>query len=175
MSALPAFKHTIPACSSSLRNCAMLALSLGHQVSWALQKRNGEITQGTMSFRPLNSEGEGMGFLRFRYWLDEISVKCGGLDAVIYADVQIHSTSQLALIYGGFLAHLTAWGEWRQVPYIGASMSDVRKLVIGNDDTGQQTLIEALRRRGYITVTKDTATALALLDWALHYKSGGKA
>lgn len=175
MSALPALTQRIPACSSSLRNCALLTLSLGHQVGWALQKRSGEITQGSTPFKPTPHEGSGMGFLRFKYWLDETSAKSGGLDAVIYADQQIHSSTQQAVIYGGFLGHLTAWGDWRQIPHIGVLMSDVRKFVIGHDDTVQQTLVEALRRRGYMTVTKDTSMPLALLEWALHYKSGGKA
>ena len=175
MSALPALSQKIPACASSLRNCALLTLTLGQQTGWALQKRDGEITQGSIAFRPSDFEGEGMGYLRFRYWLDDMAKKAGGLDAVIFADIRIHSSTQLAVVYGGFLAHLTAWCEWRQVPYIGASMSDVRKLVIGTDDIGQQSLIDALRRRGYITVTKDTAGALALLEWALHYKARGNA
>jgi hypothetical protein len=115
-----------------MRNCSLLTLTLGHQTGWALQKRDGDITHGSMAFRPTDFEGEGMAFLRFRYWLEE-------------------------------------------VPYIGASMADVRKLVIGHDETGQQNLIDALRRRGYITVTQETAGALALLEWALHYKARGNA
>lgn len=175
MSALPVLNQKIPASSTLLRNCALLTLTLGQQIGWALQKHNGDVTQGTMPFRPLASEGEGMAFLRFRYWLEDMSKKAGALDAIIFADVQVHSSNQLAVVYGGFLAHVTAWCEWRQLPYIGALMSDVRKLVIGTDDTGQQTLINALRRRGYITVTKDTAAAVALLEWALHYKARGNA
>jgi hypothetical protein len=175
MSALPVLSQKIPACSSSMRNCSLLTLTLGHQTGWALQKRDGDITHGSMAFRPTDFEGEGMAFLRFRYWIEEMSKKSSSFDAVIFADTQIHSSTQLAVAYGGFLAHLTAWAEWRQVPYIGASMADVRKLVIGHDETGQQNLIDALRRRGYITVTKETVGALALLEWALHYKSRGNA
>lgn len=175
MSALPALNQKIPASSSLLRNTALLTLTLGQPTGWALQKPSGEITQGTMPFRPLASEGEGMSFLRFRYWLDDMSKKAGSLDAIIFADVQVHASNQLAVVYGAFLGQVTAWCEWRHLPYIGAAMSDVRKLVIGADDAGPQTLIDALRRRGYITVTKETAGALALLEWALHYKARGNA
>lgn len=171
MSALPALSKTLPVCSSPLRKCSLLALTIGLQTGWAVHERNGEIKLGVNAFRTNPYEGEGMKFLRFRYWLDDMSKKSGGFDAVIYADVQIHANTQSAVVYGGFLGLLSASCDWRQIPYIGASMSDVRKHVSGSDLADQQSLIDAMRRKGFIAASKETVGALAMLDWALHYKA----
>ena len=171
MSALPALSKTLPVCSSPLRKCSLLALTLGLQTGWAVHERNGEIKLGVNAFRSNPYEGDGMKFLRFRYWLDEMSKKSGGFDAVIFADIQIHTSTLSAVVYGGFLGQLTAWCEWRQIPYIGASMSDVRKHITGHDRIDHQSLIDGMRRKGFVAVSKDTACALAMLDWALHYKA----
>jgi hypothetical protein len=171
MSALPALSKKFPASSSPLRNCSLLALTLGQQTGWAVYKRSGEIQLGVNAFRTTPYEGEGMKFLRFRYWLDDMAKKSGGFDAVIFADVQVHTSAQSAVVHGGFLGMLTASCEWRQIPYMGASMSDVRKHVTGHDRIDHQSLIDGMRRKGFVAVSKDTACALAMLDWALHYKT----
>lgn len=173
MSTLPALSKTVPAYSSALRQCSLLAVTIGLQTGWVVHERNGEIKYGNTPFRPSAYEGEGMKFLRFRYWLEEMSKKSGGFDAVVFADVQIHTNTQSAVVYGGFFGQLTAWCDWRQVPYIGVLMSDVRKYVIGSDLVDQQGLIDALRRKGYVFASKETAGALAVMDWALHYKARG--
>jgi len=173
MSALPALSRKFSATSSPLRTCSLLALTLGLQTGWAVYKRSGEIQLGVNAFRTNPYEGEGMKFLRFRYWLDEMAKKSGGFDAVIFADVQVHTSAQSAVVHGGFLGMLTASCDWRQIPYIGASMFDVRKHATGSDSIDHQRLIDAMRRKGFIAVTKDTVNALAMLDWALNYKAEG--
>ncbi|MDD3028821.1 MAG: hypothetical protein PHS57_00865 [Alphaproteobacteria bacterium] len=174
MSASSALEKTVPVYSSSFRQCSLLAVTLGLQMGWSVHERNGEIKFGSAAFRSSAYEGEGMKFLRLRYWLEETSKKSGGFDAVIFADIQIHSSTQSAVVYGGFLGQLTAWCDWRQIPYIGVLMADVRKYVIGSDLTDQQRLIDALRRKGFVSASKETAGALAVLDWALHYKAQEK-
>lgn len=175
MSALPVFSNPFPVCSSPISKCSLLAVTPDLQTGWAVHERKGDIKFGAIPFRSGPYEGEGMKFLRFRYWLDEMSKKSGGFDAVIFADGQIHSNTRSAMVAGGFFGQLTAWCEWRQVPYIGASMSDVRKHVIGSDSGNQQSLLDAMRRKGFIDASGYTADALAVLDWALNYKSRGNA
>lgn len=175
MSALPVPFNNSYALSSPVRHCSLLAITLGLQTGWAVHERNGTIKFDCKPFRSSEYEGEGMKFVRFRYWLDEISKKYGSFDAVVFADIQHHSSMQSAIVYGGFLGHLTGWCDWRQIPYIGASMADVHKLVTGGDGIDQQSLIDALRRKGFINVSRDTVGALAVLDWALHYKARGNA
>lgn len=150
---------TFPARSSPLRKSALLALMLGQQTGWAVHERNGNIRPGVNAFRSTPYEGEGMKFLRFRYWLDEMSKKSGGFDAVIFADIQLHASMQSAVIYGGFLGQLTAWCEWRQIPSIGTSMSDVHKFVTKGDSIDQQGLLEAMQRKGFIAASGETAGA----------------
>lgn len=171
MSALPALSKSFPVCLSPISKCSLLALTPDLQTGWSVHERKGDIKFGTVPFRPSAYEGEGMKFLRFRYWLDEMSKKFSGFDAVIFADVQIHSNTRSAMVAGGFFGQLMAWCEWRQVPYIAASMSDVRKHVLGSDLVNQQSLLDAMRRKGFIDASGHTAEALAVLDWALNYKS----
>ena len=175
MSALPILIDKTAVALSPARHCSLLAITLGQQTGWAIHKRDGDIAFDCRFFRSSEYEGEGMKFVRFRYWLDEISKKHGAFDAVVFADIQHHSCMQNAVVYGGFLGHLTGWCDWRQIPYIGASMTDVHKFVTGDQGIDQQSLIDALRRKGFINVSRDTVGALAVLDWALHYKARGNA
>ena len=54
------------------RNIAMpppgstLALDLGSKTGWALKQSDGQITSGTIEFKPSRFEGGGMCFLRFK-------------------------------------------------------------------------------------------------------------
>ncbi|MDE2029184.1 MAG: hypothetical protein KGI97_01330 [Alphaproteobacteria bacterium] len=175
MSALPVPLNRTALAFSPVRNCSLLAITLGLQTGWAVHERDGDISFNHKFFRSSEYEGEGMKFVRFRYWLDEISKKYGAFDAVVFADVPHHSSMQSAIVYGGFLGHLTGWCDWRQIPYIGVAMPDVHKLVTGGNGIDQQSLLDALRRKGFIGVDRETVGALAVLDWALHYKARGNA
>ncbi len=94
----------------------ILALDLGTHTGFALRTADGAIASGTMTFRPGRFEGAGMTFLRFRGWLEEIAGIAHGLDTVVFEEVRRHAGTTAAHIYGGFLAHLTAWCEHQRVP-----------------------------------------------------------
>ena len=173
MSALPIPFNKTSLASASIRHCSLLAITLGIQTGWAVHERDGDIRFNHKLFRSSEYEGEGMKFMRFRYWIDEMAKKYGSFDAVIFADIQHHASMQSAIVYGGFLGQLTAWCDWKQIAYIGASMADVHKLVTGGDSIDQQSLLDSLRRKGFIGVDRETVGALAVLDWALHYKARG--
>jgi len=171
MSSNVALPEKFPVTGSPLRKYSILALTLGMRVNWALHHRNGIVKQGTTFFRSSSFEGIGMGFLRFRYFLDDLHKNADNLDAVVFADVRDHSTTHAAMIFGGYFAHLTAWCEWRYVPYISASLATAKQLATGRDNPSIQSLVEALRRRGYTAADRESAEALALLDWALRYET----
>jgi len=157
---------------SPLRHATILAITLGPRLSWALHHRDGTIKKGSSIFRSTDFEGVGMGYLRFRYFLEEIYTKSSNLDAVVFADVREHMTVHDAMVFGGFFAHLTAWCEWRYIPYINASLAAAKRLATGQDDPHVQRLVTSLRNRGYAMAERDSAEALALLDWAMHYDRG---
>lgn len=171
MSSDASLSEKFPASGSTLRQCSLLALTLGERVSWALHQRDGITKQGHALFRSSSFEGIGMGFLRFRYFLDDLHKNAGNLDAVVFADVRDHATTHAAMIFGGYFAHLTAWCEWRYVPYLNASLATAKKIATGYDNPNFQSLVEALRRRGYTAADRESAEALALLDWALRYEN----
>jgi hypothetical protein len=68
-------------------------------------------------FRPSRFEGGGMRYLRFRGCLAEIAGLSGGVARIVFEEVRAHAGTDAAHIYGGFLAHLSAWCEERVVAY----------------------------------------------------------
>jgi hypothetical protein len=95
---------------------AILALDLGQTTGWAVRNADGVITHGTVQFRPGRHEGGGMPFLRFRAWLQELDETVDGIDAVFFEEVHGHRGTAAAQVYGGFLAHLSAWAEMNKIP-----------------------------------------------------------
>ena len=59
-----------------------LALDLGGKTGWALKQADGQITSGTIEFKPSRFEGGGMCFLRFKDWLDEITAYAGPIKSI---------------------------------------------------------------------------------------------
>ncbi|MFN7174562.1 MAG: hypothetical protein ACK4MT_07635, partial [Thermaurantiacus tibetensis] len=103
----------------TLEGRAVLALDLGTTTGWALRGQDGAITSGTMTFRPSRFEGGGMRYLRFRGWLGELAGLTGGLARIAFEEVRSHAGTDAAHLYGGFLAHLSAWCEEHGIPYEG--------------------------------------------------------
>ena len=96
---------------------AVLALDLGQKTGWAVRNADGAIASGTVEFKPGRFEGGGMVFLRFRAWLQEVDETAGGIGAVYFEEVRFHRGVAASHAHGGFLAHLTAWAEAKQIPY----------------------------------------------------------
>ena len=150
----------------------ILALDLGSQTGWALRGRDGAITSGTVTFRPGRFEGAGMAFLRFRGWLDEIADLAHGLDRVAFEEVRAHAGTIAAQVYGGFLAHLTAWCEHERVPYQGVPVGTIKRHATGKGNAGKAEVIAAMRAKGHTPADDNEADALAILHWALAQGGG---
>ena len=145
----------------------ILALDLGTHTGWALRARDGMITSGTISFRPGRFEGAGMTFLRFRGWLEEIADLAHDLDTVVFEEVRRHAGTTAAHIYGGFLAHLTAWCEHQRVPYRGVPVGTIKRHATGKGNAGKDAVIAAMKAKGHQPADDNEADALAILHWAL--------
>ena len=151
---------------------AILALDLGQKTGWAVRNGDGAIASGTVEFKPSRWEGGGMIFLRFRAWLQEIDGTVGGVGILYFEEVRSHRGVAAAHAYGGFLAHLTAWGEACETPYRGVPVGTIKRHVTGKGNADKAAVIAAVRALGFKPADDNEADALALLDWAL--KIGGR-
>jgi hypothetical protein len=145
---------------------AVLALDLGTTTGWALRVDTGRITSGTMTFRPTRFEGGGMRFLRFRSWLREIAQHAGGLSRVVFEEVRAHAGTDAAHLYGGWLAHLSAWCEETSLPYEGVPVGTIKRYATGKGNADKARMIAAIQARGFHPADDNEADAIALLLWA---------
>ncbi|MBF0108735.1 MAG: hypothetical protein HQL76_06130 [Magnetococcales bacterium] len=155
----------------AIRKGMILALDLGSKTGWALGAPGGRpIMSGTDEFRLGRFEGGGMVFLRFTRWLDEVrnlTVPAGGLKAVCFEEVRRHIGTTAAHVYGGFLAHLTAWAEANQIPYQGVPVGTIKRHATGKGNANKAAMIAAMKAKGHRPGDDNEADALALLHWAL--------
>jgi hypothetical protein len=151
---------------------AILALDLGTRTGWALRARAGAVTSGTHEFRPGRFEGAGMAFLRFGGWLSEAQQLACGIDAVAFEEVRAHAGTLAAQVYGGFLAHLTAWCERHAIPYLGVPVATIKRHATGKGNASKEEVIAAMKRRGHDPRDDNEADALAILDWAIANRIG---
>ncbi|MBE9606264.1 hypothetical protein IAI18_15470 [Acetobacteraceae bacterium H6797] len=145
---------------------AVLALDLGTTTGWALSGRDGGVTSGTMIFRPSRFEGGGMRYLRFRGWLGEVAGLSDGLARIVFEEVRAHAGTDAAHLYGGFLAHLSAWCEERGIPYQGVPVGTIKRFATGKGNADKAAMIAAVRARGFAPADDNEADAIALLLWA---------
>ena len=147
----------------------ILALDLGTVTGWAL-RHNYVITSGTQSFKPQRYEGGGMRYLRFARWLDEILVSVGSIDALYFEEVRRHVGTDAAHVYGGLLAHLTAWCEAQGIPYQGVPVGTIKKHATGKGNADKAAMLTAMRAKGYAPTDDNEADALALLHWTIEQR-----
>ncbi|WKB50879.1 hypothetical protein [Eleftheria terrae] len=150
-----------------MTNMAILALDLGTLTGWALRQRDGTTTSGTQHFKPQRFEGGGMRFLRFKRWLTELRAAAGDIGAVYFEEVRRHTGVDAAHVYGGLMAHLTAWCEQHQVPYQGVPVGAIKRHVAGRGNASKGEVAAAVKKRGYGPLDDNEADALALLLWAV--------
>jgi Holliday junction resolvasome RuvABC endonuclease subunit len=135
---------------------------------------DGTIVSGTTSFRPGRYEGGGMRYLRFRSWLDELRREAPTLSAVYFEEVRRHAGTDAAHIYGGFLAHLTAWCELRQLPYQGVPVGVIKRHATGKGNADKQAMMSAVSSRGFRITDDNEADAVAILLWAIETSGGAR-
>lgn len=154
------------------RHHSVLALDLGTTTGWALRGPDGGITSATITFRPSRFEGGGMRYLRFRSWLGELAALAGGLTRIAFEEVRSHAGTDAAHLYGGFLAHLSAWCEERGVAYEGVPVGTIKRFATGRGNADKAAMIAAMRARGFAPADDNEADAIALLLWATDPQGG---
>ena len=158
--------------TAEIRHSGLLALDLGTTAGWAMRLADGVIVSGTMTFRPGRYEGGGMRYLRFRSWLDHLEAGAKGIGSACFEEVRRHAGTDAAHIYGGFLAHLTAWCELNHIPYQGVPVGTIKRHVTGKGNANKGAVIAAVRARGFNPEDDNEADALAILLWAIDTDGG---
>lgn len=151
---------------------AILAIDFGTTTGFAIQLAGGRIESGTVSFRPSRYDGGGMRYPRFRGWLDCIAPNATGIGVVHYEEVRRHLSTDSAHVHGGLLATLTAWCEQHSIPYQGGPVSTIKRFITGKGNADKQSVINAVRSRGFNPVDDNEADAIAILLWAMETDGG---
>lgn len=141
----------------------ILALDLGSILGWAIRSRGAGIVHGTVEFRNGRFEGGGMRWLRFTKWLQAMHDEHGPLAAIYFEEVRRHKGVDAAHAYGGFLSHLTAWCEEKQIPYLGIPVGTIKKHATGKGNSGKPAMVAAMKARGFEPQTDNDADAIAVL------------
>jgi hypothetical protein len=152
----------------------ILALDLGSQLGWAVRVHDGSVTSGTVSFKPGRFEGGGMRYLRFKRWLTETKNVSGQIGVVYFEEVRRHLGVDAAHVYGGFLAHLTAWCEHHAIPYEGVPVGTIKRFITGKGNADKKAVIAAIQEKGFHPQDDNEADALALLLWSIPQHTGEK-
>lgn len=150
----------------------ILALDLGSTTGWAMRLADGVIVSGTLDFRSGRYEGGGMRFLRFRSWLDHLLDSAKAIDLIHFEEVRRHAGTDAAHLYGGFLAHLSAWCELKHIPYQGVPVGTIKRHATGKGNAGKDAVIAAMRSKGFNPEDDNEADALAILTWAIDTHGG---
>ena len=145
----------------------ILTLDLGSKTGWALHQADGIITSGTVEFKPGRFEGGGMACLRFKHWLDEVRSFADPIAGIWFEEVRAHAGVTAAHVYGGFLAHLSAWAEQQEIPYQGVPVGTIKRHATGKGNASKAEVIEAMRRKGHTPADDNASDALAILHWVI--------
>ena len=143
----------------------ILALDLGTTTGWAATDGVSD-TSGIASFKPGRFEGGGMRFLRFKQFLTDTKHSMGTIDAVYFEEVRRHSAVDAAHVYGGLMAHLTAWCEHHGIPYKGVPVGTIKKHATGKGNASKQDMIAVVSILGFNPKDDNEADAIALLQLA---------
>ncbi len=116
-----------------------------------------------------------MPYLRFRAWLQELDETVTQIDSVFFEEVIGHRGAIAAQVFGGFLAHLSAWAEMNKTPYEGVPVATIKRHITGKGNASKEEVIAAMQAKGFTQLDDNDADALALLDWAIvnRFGSGG--
>ncbi len=146
----------------------ILALDLGTTTGWALRE-NGQVSSGSVSFKPAHFDSGHSRYTRFRRWLGT-NGNCA-VDEVIFEAVRRHNGTVAAHTYGGFMATLQTWCDARGLPYEGVPVGTIKKFTTGKGNASKLAIVAAMEKRGHNPRDDNEADALALLYWRLEQTS----
>lgn len=146
----------------------MLTLDLGKQTGWTIL-HDGIVQSGSKSFHVSRFSGGGVQFLNFRNWLNALKYKFPGIEVVYFEEVRRHLGTDAAHIYGGFLAHLSAWCEESNISYQGVSVKTIKRFITGKGNASKADVIEAVQEKGFCPMDDNEADSLALMFYVMNF------
>ncbi len=152
----------------------ILSLDLGTTTGWALRTPTGQLVSGISVFEANRYSGGGMRFLRFTQWLDELGDLFGQISLIWFEEVRAHKGVDAAHVYGGLMGTLTAWAEFRGIPYEGVPVGVIKRHATGKGNASKEAVIDYVRAKGFSPKDDNEADAIALLHWAIETEGGSK-
>lgn len=129
------------------RQPAIVGLDLGTTTGWCVLTAD-KLASGTWDLSGNRFEGGGMRFVRFVGGLDDLATRVR-IVLVAYEEVVRHKGAHASQIYGGFLAHLSAWCERRrpEIPYVGLTVAAIKVYATGNAKAGKDAMVKSCNER----------------------------
>jgi hypothetical protein len=147
-----------------------LALDLGINLGYAILRADGRIESGSERFAPRTGEGPGVRWLNFRHWLIDIKRAHEPLTLIAFEEIIGHApnATYAAHLYGGFVAHLQAFGEHHQIAYRGFHAGKIKKAWTGKGNAKKPEMVARAKELGFNPGSDNEADAIALLHVALN-------
>jgi len=144
----------------------ILALDLGTNTGYAVQRRDGSQRYGTVKYTKRKMEHPGHRWAEFRTWLS-VLLETEQIHLVVYEDVRRHEGTMAAHVYGAFEALMQMGAVTRNIPVVPVGVGVVKKAWTGFGNASKAAMIDEARRRGFDPDTDNAADALAILHWAV--------
>lgn len=155
----------------------VLALDLGTHTGWAMA-RHGAIESGAQTFDLKRGESQGMRYLRFNRWLDEIVTqplsdliggpRTGGVVQLIAYEQPHHRGGAATEIANGFATRVQECCARLKIEHAAVPASTLKKWTTGKGNAEKDEMRVAVAKRwNRLPATDDEADAIALLYYAL--------
>lgn len=145
----------------------ILALDLGTQMGYAIQKSDGDISGGSVSFHTKTNENAAQRWLKFLAWLRETKSAMGTVDAIYFEQVMRHVSTYSAHVYGGFHALLHTWCEHNSIICRPVGVTQIKRYWTGKGNAKKADMIAKALEKGFEPMDDNHADAIAILSFAL--------
>lgn len=152
-------------------NRNILALDLGTKTGWAIATRGGQRFCGTESFAPRASWSPGQRGLRFRAWLASMITK-HQINGIWYEIVHRHVGTQAAHLYGAYEMLVFMAADQHQLTVDSVGVGTIKKHAAGSGRADKNSVIDAMKAKGWIVDSDNAADAAAIMGWALDREMG---
>ena len=150
----------------------ILAIDCGTKTGFAYYA-NGIVESGVQDFSLKRGESNGMRFLRFRSWLQDM-LNMLGVDLVAY-EMPHHRGGSATEVLIGMTTRIQEECDSRNINYTSVHSATLKKYATGKGNASkEQMLVEARRRFGDEIVDDNEADARFMLEWGKEHFNGGK-
>ena len=138
-----------------------LCVDLGTTSGWAILDDKIVSASGIIQCSPKKGEGKGFRYMKFVSGIGAVHIQYP-FERIVFEDVKAHKGADAAHVYGGLLAHLQAWADFRSIPYIGIGVGTIKKHATGKGNAKKDAMIESAISRGHRPVDDNEADAIAI-------------